>query len=53
MRKGDLSLIFITVTESSPMFLNSINVEEKVKNMHYIAKNFEDCIKEVKAQHVI
>jgi len=36
---------FIVVTESGPMFLNSVNVEGEVKNMHYIAEKFEDCMR--------
>ena len=44
---------FMVVTESGPMFLNSVNVEGEVKNIHYIAEKLEDCIKEVGAQNVI
>ena len=44
---------FMAVTESGPMFLNSVNVEGEVKNRYYIAKKLEDCIKEVGPQNVI
>ena len=41
------------VTKSGLIFLNSINTEGEVKKRHYIAENFEDCIKEVGAQNII
>ena len=44
---------FIAVTESGPIFLNSVNAEGEVKNMHYIVEKLEDCIKEVGTQNVI
>jgi len=40
---------FIAVIKSDPMFLNSVNAEGEVKNMYYIVKKLEDCIREVKA----
>ena len=43
----------MSVTESGPMFLNSINAEGEVKNRHYIAEKLEDCIKKVDPQNVI
>ena len=43
----------MAITKSDPMFLNSVNSEREVKNMHYIAKKLEDCIKEVETQNVI
>jgi len=43
----------MSVTESGPMFLNSVNAEGEVKNMIYIAEKFENCIKEVGAQNII
>ena len=36
---------FMVVTESGPMFLNSVNVEREMKNRHYITKKFENYIK--------
>jgi len=48
-----LLINFVVVTESGPIFLNSVNAEREVKNMHYIAEKLEDCIKEVRAQNVI
>jgi len=44
---------FISVTESGPIFLNSVNAEGEVKNWHYIVEKLEDCIKEVGPQNVI
>jgi len=44
---------FMAVTESGPIFLNSVNAEGEVKNQHYVAEKLEDCIKEVGAQNVI
>ena len=44
---------FMTVTESGLLFLNSLNAKREVKNRHYIAEKFEDCIKEVGPQTVI
>jgi len=44
---------FTAVTENGLMFLNSVNAEREVKNKYYIAKKFEDCIREVGAQNVI
>jgi len=44
---------FMAVTESGPMFLNSINAEGEVKKWHYIAEKLEDYIKEVGPQNVI
>jgi len=52
MLKKDL-INFLADTESGPMFLNSVNAEEEVKNWHYIAEKLEDCIKEVGAQNVL
>jgi len=43
----------MAVIETDRMFLNSVNVEGEVKNMHYIAEKLEDCIREVKTQNVI
>ena len=44
---------FMAVTESSPTFLNSVNVEGEVKNRHYITEKLEYCIKKVGPQNVI
>ena len=44
---------FMAVTKNGLMFLNSVNVEREVKNMHYITEKFEDYIREVGAQMVI
>ena len=52
MRKGDL-INFMGVTESGPMFLNSINAEGEVKNRRYIAEKLEDYIKKVGPQNAI
>ena len=43
----------MAVTESDPMFFNSVNAEGKVKNRHYIAEKLEDCIKEVDPRNII
>ena len=51
MCKRDIN--FTAVTESDPMFLNSVNAEGEEKNMHYITEKLEDCIKEVGTQDII
>ena len=43
----------MTVTESDPIFLNSVNTEGEKKNKEFITSKIENCIKEVGSQNDI